>query len=120
MIKTILFALVANAFAATGIPAAAATGRPFERTVSVNVSYADLNLARSADQAELDRRLARAARRVCGNRADLRSVGSMHAFRACVADAQERVAPQRLAAIDAATTNRVAVFAQTLAVIAVR
>ena len=64
-------ALAATACAAatlsmTAAPASAADITVMPETVTVRVSYADLNLASAQGRAQLDRRIAGAARSICG------------------------------------------------------
>lgn len=64
-------ALAATACAAatlsmTATPAGAADITVIPETVTVRVSYADLNLASAEGRARLDRRIAGAARSICG------------------------------------------------------
>jgi UrcA family protein len=49
------------------MPAAAADITVMPDTITVRVSYADLNLATSQGRAQLDRRIAGAARSICGS-----------------------------------------------------
>ncbi len=63
-------ALVAAACAAVALsaaPAAASDVTVAPETITVRVSYADLNLATAQGRAQLDRRIAGAARSICGN-----------------------------------------------------
>ncbi|HYD12388.1 MAG TPA: UrcA family protein [Allosphingosinicella sp.] len=63
-------ALAAAACAATALTAAPAAASDIvvtPATVTVRVSYADLNLASAEGRARLDRRIAGAARSICGN-----------------------------------------------------
>lgn len=63
-------ALAAAACAATALSAAPAAASDIvvaPETVTVRISYADLNLATPEGRARLDRRIAGAARSICGN-----------------------------------------------------
>jgi UrcA family protein len=60
-------ACAAVALSLTATPAAAADITVAPETVTVRVSYADLNLATAQGRARLDRRIAGAARSICGN-----------------------------------------------------
>ena len=60
-------ASTAAALALTCTPATAADITVAPETVTVRVSYADLNLATAQGRARLDRRIAGAARSICGN-----------------------------------------------------
>jgi UrcA family protein len=51
----------------TAAPASAADITVMPETVTVRVSYADLNLASAEGRARLDRRIAGAARSICGS-----------------------------------------------------
>jgi UrcA family protein len=67
--RSIIFSLAAAAAALLPSPAAAA---PIlvEAAPSVKVHFADLNIAAPAGRQTLDRRIARAARQVCGDGSD--------------------------------------------------
>ena len=62
-----LAATACAALASLTAPAAASEITVQPDTVTVRVSYADLNLASAAGRARLDRRIAGAARSICGN-----------------------------------------------------
>jgi UrcA family protein len=69
-LRTIALAAVASAAASlslTAAPAAASDIVVAPETVTVRVSYADLNLASAEGRARLDRRIAGAARSICGS-----------------------------------------------------
>ena len=69
-LRTIALAAVASAAASlslTAAPAAAADIVVAPETITVRVSYADLNLASAEGRARLDRRIAGAARSICGS-----------------------------------------------------
>lgn len=119
MLKTILLAAAATGLAATSIPATA-NAAATQAQQSVRVGYGDLNLLTEEGQAELDRRIARAVRKVCRSGGSERSFGDRLATRECKKATQQRVAPQKLAVLEAAQNSRVAVLANSLAVIAVR
>ena len=61
---------------------------------SVAVSYADLDLARPADAAELDRRIGVAVRSLCGTASAADPTGNKR-VRACRAEARAGIADQR-------------------------
>ena len=90
-IRSIALALAAAAAFAASAPAAAA-----EATVSTaDVSYKDLDLTSEAGQKELDRRVDRAARQVCGM--DEAVVGSRvvpRESRQCYQDARQQLGEQ--------------------------
>lgn len=92
--KTILaaaFAVVLNA----GIAAAPAAAQTVD---SVTVSYADLNLGSAAGRAVLDRRIAHAARQVCGQFAPI-ELRRNSLSRACQADVIASAEAQRSAIV---------------------
>lgn len=60
-------ACVAATLSMTAARAAAADITIMPETITVRVSYADLNLASSEGRARLDRRIASAARSICGS-----------------------------------------------------
>jgi UrcA family protein len=62
-----LAATACAALASLTAPAAASEITVQPETVTVRVSYADLNLASAAGRARLDRRIAGAAREICGS-----------------------------------------------------
>ena len=69
-LRTIALAAVASAAASlslTAAPAAASDIVVAPETITVRVSYADLNLASAQGRARLDRRIAGAARSICGS-----------------------------------------------------
>lgn len=68
-------------------------------TRSVRVSYSDLNLASAAGKARLDRRIAFAAKQICGTGEGDRSLSAERAARACAAAVMKTSDPARLAAI---------------------
>ncbi|MEO0464859.1 MAG: UrcA family protein [Pseudomonadota bacterium] len=119
MLKTILLAAAATGLAGASIPANA-TANETEIQPSMRVGYGDLNLLTKDGQAEFDRRIARAVRKVCRSGGSIRGVGDRLASRACMKATSQSVAPQKLAVLEAARGNRVAVLAKSLAVIAVR
>ena len=67
--RSIALAAIICAAAATlsAAPAAASDVTVAPDTITVRVSYADLNLASAQGRARLDRRIAGAARSICGN-----------------------------------------------------
>jgi len=105
------------------IGVATACAPAFAQT-EVRVSIADLDLATKAGQKTLDRRLAHAARRVCGGMPSLANRSLVIAYRACIAEAEERYAPLRTLAVnralEGANERRVAVLADKLGFIAIR
>ena len=68
-------------------------------TRSVRVSYSDLNLASAAGKARLDRRIAFAAKQICGTGEGDRSLSAERAARACAAAVMKTSDPARLEAI---------------------
>lgn len=56
----------ATALSVFAVPALAAEITVVPETITVRVSYADLNLATAQGRAQLDRRIAGAARSICG------------------------------------------------------
>jgi len=103
--KTILAAAFAAAFLNTGVavtPAAAQTAD------SVTISYADLNLANAAGRAVLDRRIAHAARQVCGQFAPV-ELRRNSLSRACQADVIASAEAQRSAIVLASNNANVRV-----------
>ncbi len=114
-IRTFSIAL-ALGVAAASFPAAAQT--------EVRVSIADLDLTTQAGQKTMDRRLAAAARRVCGGIPSLRNQRQVLDYRACIASAEAAYAPQRTLAVnralEGANAKRVALLADKLGFIAVR
>lgn len=95
-VRKSLFAAAALAAAFANIaPAAARTGG------AVEVSYADLNLANPAGRAALDRRIAFAARQVCGQflNTELKWAELSRACRADVTEAARIPGATRLASL---------------------
>ncbi len=82
--------------------AAVWSGAPASAQASRSVAVHDLDLSRPADLATLDRRLAAAARRVCAEPGST-VFGSYAAARSCERATRRALAPQREAAIEAAT-----------------
>jgi UrcA family protein len=69
-LRSIALAAAACTAAALSLPAAPASAAEITvmpETVTVRVSYADLNLATAEGRARLDRRIAGAARGICGS-----------------------------------------------------
>jgi UrcA family protein len=83
----------------------------------VRVSYADLNLANEAGATALERRIAYAARSVCGE-ADLRDLRLMRATNVCRDQAITDAQPAFHSALAAARNPSVTVLDATIAVIA--
>ena len=75
--------LAATASVTVATPASAAEIVVAPESVTVRVSYADLNLASAEGRARLDRRIAGAARGICGSYApaDLRMASLVQACR---------------------------------------
>lgn len=67
---------------------------PAETPATLRVRHVDLDLSRSADRAELDRRIARAVEKVCPTRQPGDRMPSLAGLR-CRAETEARVAPQR-------------------------
>lgn len=86
----------------------------------VAVPYADLDLKTPQGRDALDRRLARAACDVCGAKPDLRDMRALGQYRECLTASTKSYEEQRVAAVKAATSNRVAVLADKLSFIALR
>jgi len=84
-------AALAAAFLSSGFAAAPAAARTVS---SVTVSYADLNLAAAAGRAVLDRRIAAAARQLCGQYAPV-ELKAIALSRACQADVTASARAQR-------------------------
>jgi UrcA family protein len=106
MITRIVLPALALGLAMAAAPAAAAPAQ-------VAVSYADLDLAKDEGRKVLDRRLARAERRVCGAR-PVRDLTLMQRHKACLAEARASYAPQVELALANANERRVAVLADKL------
>ena len=108
-----VIAIASALIAAGAIKAAPALAEPAPAETRTYVSYvqtSDLDLASKSGQRSLDRRLAHAAREVCGVPSDADLVGQNKA-RACRADAIARASSEREALLAAA--NRGAVVAIT-------
>ena len=90
--RSIIFSLAA---AAAVLLPAAATAAPIlvEAAPSVKVHFADLNIAAPAGRQTLDRRIAGAAKRVCGDGFDL-NVKMAQAERSCIKTAVSSANPQ--------------------------
>ena len=114
-----MFKLSVFAALALGLAAAPVTARS-DTQAMIAVPYADLNLSSEEGRAALDRRLARAAREVCGGKPDLRDMRARAAFRECLATTTKGYEAARIAALEAANAKRVAVLADKLGFIAVR
>ena len=95
-------ACAAAALSLTSAPAAATDITVATETITVRVSYADLNLATAQGRARLNRRIAGAARSICGNffPADLEMAALVQT---CRADA---IASARLPAAYASNDGR--------------
>lgn len=114
MLKIAILAALGLAVAATPAIAQNNSG------AAIAVPYADLNLTTESGRKALDRRLARAAREVCGGQPDLRNMRARTAFRECLAVTKARYEAQRLAILEAAMDKRIAVLADKLGFIAIR
>lgn len=87
MLKPIFAALALAATVLAPVPAAAAPQNHMVR-------YDDLDLARPADVARLERRIDQAARSVCGLRYDRTALGEFARGRACFAKARAQAREQ--------------------------
>ncbi|MEO1729199.1 MAG: UrcA family protein [Pseudomonadota bacterium] len=114
MLKIISFAPIALGLAVAS-PAGAKNAE-----VQIAVSYADLNLLTEEGLRALDRRLASAAEKLCGGRPDARNLAAMANFRDCMKTTKNAYEAQRLAAIEAAGEQRVAVLSNKLGRVAQR
>lgn len=97
-------------FRALAIAAALIAGAPAlaqSEIRSMAVSYGDLNLAHAAGRAALDRRVANAAKQVCGFEYS-RELQRAIIERRCVADTIDRTQRAVLAAVEGQSTVRVA------------
>ncbi|WP_120076224.1 UrcA family protein [Aurantiacibacter odishensis] len=94
----ITFAL---ALAAAGM-AAAPTMASAEDTQSVRVTYDDLDLSTQNGIEELERRIDRAARQICGNAERTGTHLRNREARACVAETKERINEQFAQVVDSA------------------
>ena len=97
-------ALASALITAGAIRAAPALAEPASGEVQTYVSYvktADLDLASQSGQRTLDRRVAQAAREVCGTPSDVDLVGQNNA-RECRADAIAKATGEREALLSAA------------------
>lgn len=95
MLNLLIFA----AFLAAPAPQAV----PPENPATLRVRHVDLDLSRSADRAEFDRRISRAVEKVCPTRQAGDRMPSLAGLR-CRAETQARVAPQRSRAVAQAGT----------------
>ena len=93
--KTVLVAAFAAIVLNTGIAASPAAAQTVD---SVTISYADLNLANAAGRAVLDRRIAQAARQVCGEFPPV-ELRRNSLSRACQADVIASAEAQRSAVV---------------------
>lgn len=95
MVRTLLAATCALLPLVAGTAYADSTGN-----INLPVAYSDLDLTDARDVATLDRRIARAADRICERSStDLRDQQRMRLVETCMATVIERTAPARLAAI---------------------
>ena len=85
MTKTFQTIIAAAIVAASAVPALAQTAT---ETQSIAVITADLDLSTQAGRSQLDHRIDRAARRVCGFDSNSRDLGVQYHARACMADAK--------------------------------
>ena len=108
MFASIRYAAVATLVAVVPAAANAAPAASFGQPKSVEVHYADLNLASDAGSAELARRVARATRQVC-DIADPRDAAGSRLIRACRAETMANARTRMETAVAAARTdNRLA------------
>lgn len=98
-------AAVAAFVAGTLLAPVSATAATFP---TATVSYAGLNLASTQGRATLDRRVARAADRVCGVSYDERLMRAQVAARRCAADARDKARPALETAYRAAADKQLA------------
>jgi len=110
MITRIVLPALALGFAAAAVPASAGP-------VSIAVPYSDLDLTREEGRKALDRRLARAERRVCGER-PVRNLALAERYKSCLREARASYAPQVELALTNANARRVAVLADKLGMLA--
>ncbi|KPP94442.1 UrcA family protein [Erythrobacter sp. HL-111] len=113
--RIITLALAAAIAGAATLPAAAQAAEP----ATAKVALADLDLTTKAGRDALDRRIDRAARKVCGGQPDLRNLGAFGAFRKCVDTARAGTEEQVRVALDAANARRVAMIADKLGVVSI-
>ena len=102
MRNTALFALALIASAITVTPTVAQAFEPV--TVTSIVRTADLDLSNDSGQRELDRRIVRAAREVCGEASNVDLVGG-NAVRQCREDTIALATSQREQLLAAARTG---------------
>ena len=110
MKKSILYGLTSaliTALAIKAVPALALEGPAGETYVAI-VKTADINLGSDAGQRQLDRRLAQAAREVCGTASDT-DVEGKNEVRACRDETLARVQADKQSVL--AATDRGAVIA---------
>jgi len=93
----LIAAVAVEAAEATGAGAAAAATAGSDQN-SARVPYADLDLTHPSGRAEFEKRLDRAIKDVCRQRFSRSARAATHAH-ACIADARQRVAAQRNAAL---------------------
>lgn len=105
--------LPALALAIAGPAAAETTAQPF----TVEVAYGDLDLTKDAGRDALDRRLARAARQICGSR-PARNIAMIQDHGNCLADVRTNYQPQVELALNNANARRVAVLADKIMLLA--
>jgi UrcA family protein len=84
---------------------------------TVEVPYGDLDLTKDTGRDALDRRLSRAAQRVCGTR-PARSISMIKGHWDCLAEVRAAYQPQVELALDSANARRVAVLADKLVLLA--
>ncbi|MEE4206850.1 MAG: UrcA family protein [Erythrobacter sp.] len=113
--RTITIALAAALAGVAALPAAARAEEP----ATVTVRIADLDLTSEAGRKTLDRRIALAARKVCGGAPDLRNLAGFAAYRNCVDAAHASTQEQVRVALDAANARRVAMIADKLGIAAI-
>lgn len=84
---------------------------------SVSVPYGDLDLTKADGREVLERRLTRAAHRVCGTYT-ARNLATIRQQKSCVADTRASYRTQVEVALNAANARRVAVLADKIALLA--
>lgn len=94
------FVPLASAIAAFGLALTASSTPVVAQSMSIGVQYSDLDLTSPQGQATLDKRIAGAARKICGH--DEQRSGTRIAMnpkmRACVAEVKAKTAKQVAAA----------------------
>jgi UrcA family protein len=93
LVDTFCVAAIAAAALAAGVDALI-TAPGFAQTTSVVVRYDDLKLDAPGATEVIERRIAVAARQVCGGQPDIRDLDRRPAYDACRADATQRALAQ--------------------------